>query len=154
MRGGHQVTRKATHHTHTATVFNTARRRTQRETRGPDHSLNLTLAALQQINNFIGKCMQMPQIYLFFSVEEENSRGTNQHKANVILVFNLSCRDQGNRNHLHLSRAPWAYQAWSHPHSVLGVGREEFYCLGFTDVEIWAHVAQDHIAFKQQDCGF
>lgn len=52
----------------------------------------------------------------FFSppVEKENSRGTDQYKANVILVSNLSCRDWRNRNHLHSSRAPWAYQARSH----------------------------------------
>ena len=102
-------------HAHTLLFSNNARRRTQREIHGPNHSLNLTLAALQQINNFIGKCTQMPQIYLFFfPMEKENSRGTHQYKANVILVFNLSCRDQGNRDHLHLNRAPWAYQAWSH----------------------------------------
>lgn len=42
----------------------------------------------------------------FFSMEEENSRGTNQYNTDVILMFSLSCCDYGNRDHLHLNRAP------------------------------------------------
>ena len=140
-------------HAHTLLFSNNARRRTQREIHGPNHSLNLTLAALQQINNFIGKCTQMPQIYLFFFSNGKRKFQRNpsiQGKCNPGVQSVL--QGLGKQGSPTFEQSSLGLPGMVTP-SVLGVGRQKFYCLGFTDVGIWVQTGQDHTAFEQQDCG-
>lgn len=142
-----------TSHPHTLLFPNNASRRAQRETRGPNQSLNLTLAALQQINHFIGKCTQMLQIYVSFPPNGKRKFQRNrpiQGKCDPGVQSVL--QGLGKQESPTFEQSSLGLPGMVTP-SVLGVGRQKFYCLGFTDVEIWVQMGQDHIAFESQDCG-
>lgn len=155
MRGrapGHSESHR---HTHTPTPVSKQckSRRAQRETNGPNQSLNLTLAALQQINHFIGKCAPDASDISFFSppVEKKILEGTDQFKANVILVC-VCPAGIGEIGITYIRAELPGLTRHSHTFSP-GVGRQKFCYLGFYRRGNLGSDGLGSHSFKSQDCG-